>query len=382
MRVLQVHTRYREAGGEDTVLAAEAELLRGAGHEVIQWVGQNPLSGGAALLALARAPTNRAAAAEVARFAAEADPDVIHVHNTWFATSPAVLASLGSAVEAPIVMTLHNYRLVCANALLLRDGAPCEVCVGRGPWSAVRYGCYRDSRIQSIPAAATIAINRRRRTWVDNVHRFLALTNFARGRLIAGGLPAQLVDVKPNFVPDPGDRPAAAEQSSQVLFVGRITAEKGIRTLLEAWRRSTPGELQLVIAGDGPLLGELRAQHWPDTRFLGRVDRATVQQLMFASRALVFPSQWYEGMPMTILEAMASSLPVLGSDLGSLPEMLVPMGEKWLVEAGAAEAWSAAFAVLDDDQEVAAASSAARETWRRAYSPERGLRNLLDAYRP
>ena len=186
MRVLQVHTRYREAGGEDAVIAAESALLEGAGHEVVQWIGQNPTGTVEALKALLKAPNNKDAASAVAAAAAEAAPEVVHVHNTWFATSPAALPALRAAVDVPIVMTLHNYRLSCANALLLRDGSPCELCVGAGPWNAVRYGCYRDSRLQSVAAAATISINRRRGSWTDNVDRFLALTEFARSKAIAG----------------------------------------------------------------------------------------------------------------------------------------------------------------------------------------------------
>lgn len=381
MRVLQVHTRYREAGGEDAVVAAEADLLRQAGHEVVQWVEHNPTGLGDTLRALLKAPDNRAAAAEVAAAAAAAAPDVVHVHNTWFATSPAVFPALKRATGARVVMTLHNYRLSCANALLLRDGAPCELCVGSTPWRAVRYGCYRDSRLQSVPAAATIAINKRRSTWSDNVDGFLALTEFARSRAVAGGLPASKVTVKPNFVADPGARTGPAEASSQVLFVGRITPEKGVATLLEAWRLSPPDGLELIVAGDGPQLPELQAQTWPGVRLIGRVDRATVQKLMFESRALAFPSEWYEGMPMTILEAFASGLPVVGSDLGSMTEILSPLGEDWLVPPGDVAAWSAALRALGEDSGVAAASGRARQLWSDYYAPGSALDNLLAAYR-
>lgn len=381
MRVLQVHTRYREAGGEDVVVAAEAELLRAAGHEVVQWLGQNPSGSREAVTALLKAPHNRAAAAEVAAAASAADPDVIHVHNTWFAASPAVFPAIKQATGARVVMTLHNYRLSCANALLLRDGSPCELCVGSSPWQAVRYGCYRGSRLQSLPAAATIAINRRRGTWTDNVDEFLALTDFARSRAIAGGLPAGKVTVKPNFVADPGPRPQRAADSNQVLFVGRVTPEKGVATLLTAWRRARPAGLELVIAGDGPQLAELRTHDGLGVRLLGRVDRSVVQQLMFESRALVFPSQWYEGMPMTILEAFGSALPVIGSDLGSMTEMLAPLGNDWLVAPGDVDAWVEGLQILGDDRAVDAAATLSRHLWQDHYGPDTALQHLLAAYR-
>lgn len=362
-------------------MAAEAELLREAGHEVIQWIGQNPPGTAGALRALLKAPSNRAAAAEVGSAAAAAAPDVVHVHNTWYSTSPAAFPALRQAFEGPMVFTLHNYRLSCANALLLRDGSPCELCVGSGPWSSVRYGCYRESRVQSTAAAMTIAINRKRRTWVDNVDRFLALTEFARAKAIAGGIPESKVRVKSNFVPDPGGRALPAASSRKILFVGRITPEKGIGSLLQAWRASQPEGLELVVAGDGPMLADLETQDWPGVRLLGRVDRARVQELMFESRALVFPSEWYEGMPMTLLEAFASGLPVLGSNLGSMTEMLKPLGAGWLLPPGSSESWAAGFEMLQSDDMVAAASSKARTMWKSSYGPERALENLLDAYR-
>lgn len=381
MHVFQVHTRYRDPGGEDAVVAAEAELLRAGGHEVSQWIGRNPDDAVSATRALLKAPANKAVAAEVGAAAAEANPDVVHVHNTWFSTSPAAFAALRDATDAPIVMTLHNYRLMCANALLLRDGSPCEICVGRGPWSAVRYGCYRDSRLQSVPAAATISINRRRRTWTDNVDRFLALTEFARQKAVDGGLPADKVVVKPNFVPDPGPRQIPPGESDYVLFVGRLAAEKGVATLIAAWRKSPPPGLRLVVAGDGPLLDELRSVGSDSIQFLGRVGRDDVQRLMLGARSLVFPSEWYEGMPMTLLESFAAGLPVLGSRIGSVTEIVEPLGADWLVTPGDATDWSTAIGAIADSSAADAAGGEARGLWEAYYAPSKALDNLVAAYR-
>lgn len=381
MKVLQIHTEYREAGGEDAVVAAEAELLRSAGHEVVQWTNRNPAGGLAAVRALLQSPSNRGVARAVAAAARNADPDVVHIHNTWYATSPSIFPALRSAVSGPIIMTLHNYRLICANGLLLRDGVPCELCVGAGPWKAIRYACYRDSRAQSAAAAITTAVNRRRGSWADGVDRFLALTDFARCRVIAGGLPPEKVEVKPNFVPDPGERPRSPSESHRALFVGRITAEKGIGTLIEAWARAAPPGLELLVAGDGPLLAELSARDVPGITMLGRVDRAGVQDLMFESRALLFPSEWYEGMPMTLLEAFSSGLPVMGSDLGSMTEMLAPFGNDWLATAGSVDDWAHKLNTLNDDAAVAAGGATARRLWEANYAPHKALENLVNAYR-
>ncbi len=381
MKVLQIHTEYREAGGEDAVVAAEADLLRAAGHEVVQWTNRNPQGGLAAVGALLQSPSNRDAARAVGAAARQADPDVVHVHNTWYATSPSIFKALQEAVSGPVVMTLHNYRLVCANGLLLRDGAPCELCVGAAPWNAVRYACYRDSRAQSAAAAMTIAVNRRRGSWADGVDRFLALTEFARGRFIAGGLPPDKVAVKPNFVPDPGSRPRPPAESHQALFVGRITAEKGLGTLVEAWLRAAPPGLELVVAGDGPLFAELQARELPGVTMLGRVDRARVQDLMLRSRALLFPSEWYEGMPMTLLEAFSSGLPVMGSDLGSMAEMLAPFGSRWLVTPGSVDEWTEKLTTLTEDAAVAAGGVTGRRLWEDRYGPHDAIANLESAYR-
>lgn len=380
MRILQVHTHYREAGGEESVIAAETELLRQAGHDVVEWRSTNPGGGREAAIALAQAPWNRKVAAEVAAAARDAQPDVVHVHNTWFATSPAAFPAIRRAVEAPIVMTLHNYRLACANAVFLRDGQACELCVGHGPWRAVRYGCYRDSRAQSVLAAATISIGRRTGAWTDNVNRFLALTEFAKSRLVASGLPAGKITVKPNFVPDPGARNARPSDSNRLLVVGRIVAGKGILTLAEAWKRSPVPGLEVVALGDGPLLDEMQAANIPGITFAGRVDRAEVQQMMAESRALLFPSEYYEAMPMTLVEAFAAGLPVMGSAHGAMTEMLEPLGPGWSVAPRDADQWGAAIQLLAEDSTVDAAGATARRLWQDTYGPAAALRNLEAAY--
>ena len=380
MRIFQVHTHYREQGGEETVVAAETELLRAAGHEVIEWRNRNPEGGVAAAKALAMAPWNPKAAADVAAAAAAAQPDVIHVHNTWFATSPAAFPALREATDAPIVMTLHNYRLACANGVFLRDGESCQLCVGNSPWRAVRYGCFRDSRAQSAFAAATISIGRKRGAWADNVDRFLALTEFAKGRLVASGLPSERIRIKPNFVEDPGERNSRPSDSNRLLVVGRIVAGKGILTLAEAWKRNRPPGLELVALGDGPLLEEMQAANIDGMSFPGRVDRDEVQALMHESRALIFPSEYYEAMPMTLVEAFAAGLPVMGSNHGAMTEMLEPLGPGWSVKPGNAGEWSDALQSLTNDAWVDRAGVDARRLWSELYGPEAAVANLEAAY--
>jgi glycosyltransferase involved in cell wall biosynthesis len=378
MRILQVHTHYRQAGGEDAVVAAESALLRDSGHEVVEWRNANPTDPVASIKALAVGAWNRGAAR---RFQTETDGsfDVAHIHNTWYATTASILPGL---VERgiPIVMTLHNYRLTCANALLLRDGAPCELCVGSSPWSAVRYSCYRDSRPASLFAAAAIALNRKQDAWAGTVDRFLVLTEFARRTWVRAGLPADKIMVKSNFVADPGERPAAPSESTRILSVGRLSEEKGMRTLVEAWRQSNPAGFTLSIAGDGPLLDELTATAPEGVEFLGRVDSDEVRRLMLTSRSLVFPSEVYEGMPITLLEAMAAGLPVVASNHGSMVEMIEPLGSDWLTPPGDVAEWAARLDALGT-ADVNGAGAMAREQWERHYAPAVALPALEAAYR-
>ncbi len=378
LRVFQVHNRYRQAGGEDTVVAREAALLRSAGHDVVEFHTSNPdetLSAGLTLLA---APWNLRAAGRLRSAAEEHRPDVVHIHNTWWALSPASIRVLAK-LDVPIVMTLHNYRLLCVNAMLFRDGKPCEDCVGSHPWHGVQHACYRDSRAASTIAASTIDLHRRLRTW-DSVDSLLALTEFARDRFLAGGLSPEKLRVKQNFVDDPGRRYGEPSASKMVVVVGRISAEKGIRTLLEAWRRAAPVGLELVVIGDGPLRQELEKQSQSSVRFVGSASSAEVADYMLRARALAFPSVVYEGQPMVLLEALAAGLPLVISSLGGIPETAHDDRAVLRAEAGDADSWAAALAGLEDADWVDQAGRAARRVFETRYTPELALAGLIDVY--
>ena len=306
-------------------------------------------------------------------------PEITHVHNTWFALSPSIFRELHGN-GARVLMTLHNYRTVCSNALLFRSGRPCEDCVGSHPWHGVRHRCYRGSWVGSAAAAANIALQRTRGTWVKDVDAFLALNEFSKRRLVAGGIPDEKVILKPNFVDDPGPRANRPSESEQVLFVGRLSPEKGILELLEAWRRASPRDLRLLVIGDGPLMSEARAHLDGSIRLLGRLPKREVRKLMLSSRALVLPSRAYEVQPLVLLEALAAGLPVLASDLGGNPEVLASLGAEWLVAPGRVEDWSRALSGLARGSIVDQAGARARSTYRARFTPEVGLRNLERAY--
>jgi glycosyltransferase involved in cell wall biosynthesis len=380
VRILQVHTHYRQAGGEDAVVAHEGELLRGAGHIVEEMRFENPTGATRAAGALLAAPWNPRAAATVRKTVERAKPDVAHVHNTWFAASPSVFRALAVA-GVPVVFTAHNYRLVCSNAQLLRDGTPCELCVGTHPWHGVRFGCYRGSRVQSLPAAATIALNRKMGTWHRHVDVFIALTEFAGARLVAAGIPAERIQVKPNFVRDPGPRSALPSVSRTILFVGRLSKEKGVEVLLEAWRGAGLEGLELVVIGDGPLRDELESRAPAGVHFVGSLPPNEVSERMLKARALVVPSIWYEGQPLALLEGLAAGLPVLAAKIGGLEETVRPLGKGWLVDPADAAAWGQALARLADDLTVDEGGERARARYLEEFSPACGIMGLEKVYK-
>jgi glycosyltransferase involved in cell wall biosynthesis len=379
VRVLQLHTPYRQPGGEDAVVRAEAEVLRRAGHEVVQYQVQNPPGATGAIGSLVLSPWNPRQARKVQGLAERVRPDVAHVHNTWYAQSPAVLWALRRS-SVPTVMTLHNYRLVCANGQLFRDGAPCEDCVGASPWHGVQHGCYRDSMVLSVPAAGTIALHDRLRTWSRTVDRFVVLSEFAAERLVRGGLPPDRIELKPNFVADPGPRAVPAAASATVLYVGRLSPEKGVELLVEAWRELGDGPLELVVVGDGPLRERLARRPAAWLRLVGQLPAAEVRRQMLAARALVLPSVWYEGQPVAVLEALAAGLPVLGSGIGGVPELLAPLGRDWLAAPGEVASWVAALRTLADPERVELASARARALYERSFSTAAAARALEGVY--
>lgn len=319
--VLQIHTRYLYAGGEDQIVEAEKRLLEAAGFAVRQVIFDNAhLRPGKSFgrnvrLAIA-AIWSRSAERRVKTAIADERPDIVHVHNTFFAASPSVYAAAG---DVPVVQTLHNYRMVCPAATTFRDGHACTDCVGRPvPWPGVLHACVHGSRSQSAVAAATITLHRARGTFRDKIGRYIALTAFQRDLMIRGGLPAERITVIPNFLePDPG---TSDVPRSGLLYVGRLSEEKGVEVLLKAaGLRSS----KVRIAGDGPSRSTVEAAAAQgNIEYLGRLDTSSVASELARATALVLPSIWFEGFPVTVIEAYAAGTPVIASRIGSLTEIV------------------------------------------------------------
>jgi glycosyltransferase involved in cell wall biosynthesis len=322
MKILAVHNSYQQPGGEDQVFAQEADLLRAHGHEVLLYEASNDQVNGAHGLVLLRNTIwNRDRHQELLALMRREKPNVVHVHNTFPVISPAAYYAAHQE-GIPVVQTLHNYRLLCPAATLFRDGHPCEDCVSKKiPWSGVLHGCYRGSRVATAAATAMLATHNYRKTWDNTVSAYIALTGFARDKFIQGGLPANKIFVKPNFLQaDPG---LSVAKGNYALFVGRLTPEKGIATLLEAWQ-TLGAELPLQIAGDGPMAPEVEnaSREMEHVSWLKWLPRAETLQKMKDATVLILPSTWYEGFPMIIAEAFAVGLPVIASNLGSMSSIV------------------------------------------------------------
>ncbi|MGA8027670.1 MAG: glycosyltransferase [Bryobacteraceae bacterium] len=322
MNILQVHNFYRQPGGEDQVYAAEYELLTRYGHAVSQYsVHNDSLVGISRLGNAGRAIWNSQSYRQIAALVEEKSVDIIHAHNTFPIVSPSLYYA-AAAHGVPVVQTVQNFRLLCPAATLFRDGAVCEKCVGAAiPYHAVLHRCYKHSASASAAVASMLLVHRIAGTWSTKVATYIAATNFAKAKFIEGGLPASKIAVKPNFLAnDPG---LGEGNGGYTLFAGRLTEEKGLVTLLDAWERLS-SQIPLKIAGDGPLapIVKQRADRLANVEWLGYCDRERILRLLKDAALLIFPSLWYEGLPMIIVEALACGTPVAASALGAMNELI------------------------------------------------------------
>ncbi|MDV6375677.1 glycosyltransferase family 4 protein [Deinococcus arenicola] len=380
MKVLVVHNFYQQAGGEDSVFRAEVALLEGYGHDVRTFtVSNDMIAQTPRLQAAAQTLHNRQMAREITRQVRGHGSQIVHFHNTFPILSPAVYAG-ARAGGAAVVQTLHNYRLMCANGLFFRDGHVCEDCLGQLPLPAVRHRCYRDSAAASAVVAAMQVTHRAAGTYRNGVDAYIALTEFARDKFIAGGLPAGRIAVKPNFLAG-GPGPGTGE-GGYALYVGRLSPEKGVDTLLRAWAH-LGDTLPLKIVGDGPLAPQVTqaAATLPGVTWLGQQDRAGVLELMQNAAFLVLPSEWYEGFPMTLIEAWGVGLPVLGSHLGALGALIEPGQTGMLFRAGNADDLAAQVRWLrGHPEERKQMGTGAFQLSQTLYSPERNHEQLMEIY--
>jgi glycosyltransferase involved in cell wall biosynthesis len=323
MKIVLVHNQYQIPGGEEVVFEQERRLLERAGHQVLTYCRSNfeaeAYTGMRRLTLVKNIAWSTDTRDALARLLREEKPDVVHVHNTFMMMSPSVFDACREA-GVPVVQTLHNYRLFCPAANFIRDGKVCEECAEHSLLRGIRYGCFRDSRAATATVALMLTVQRQRAAFPD---LYIALSEFSRQKFIEHGIPAEKVWVKPNFVsPDPGERTA---DGTYAVFVGRLSEEKGLDTLLESWKQ-LHRNIPLSIVGDGPLLATLQRKaaqlKLGGVTFHGRLARSQTQEIIKSAHFLVSPSQCYENFPMGIAEAFACGVPVICSRLGGMEEIV------------------------------------------------------------
>jgi len=378
MKFLLCHNHYQQPGGEDQSFADEARILESHGHRVLRYTVHNDaIHKMGRLQVAARTIWHRRVYRDLRKLMEEEKPAVVHFTNTFPLISPAAYYAAGAS-GVPVVQSLRNYRLLCPNALFLRDGKPCEECLGRKVTTpAIVHKCYRNNRAATAVVTGMLALHRAAGTWSRRVDLYITPSEFARRKFIEGGLASEQIAVKPNFInPDPGMGSGAGDYA---IYVGRLSPEKGITTLLEAWVRHAPA-LRLMIVGDGPLAPEVRSAvaACPRIEWLGRKPVPEVLRLIGDARLLVFPSLAYETFGRTVIEAFAKGTPVLASDAGASAELVTPgiTGEHF--KAGDAMSLGSRVGALAST--ASRMRQAARDEYVRYYTADRNYEILMSLY--
>jgi glycosyltransferase involved in cell wall biosynthesis len=352
------------------VVRDEQRLLTEGGHEVVAWTPTPELSH---LQLGSRTIWSPAALRQVGRLIEQHRPAIVHCHNLFPMLSPAVLRAARVGGSRAVV-TLHNYRMLCLPATCLRDGKICELCVGRVPWRGVVYRCYRGSLPGSAALATSLTLHRAIGSF-DDVSLFLPVSRFLRDKHVQAGFAADRMLVKPNFCWPRTRRRGIGEY---FLYVGRLSPEKDVRTLLEAWKAI---RAPLILAGDGPDRKALEAIAPTEVDFRGTVSPDEVTELLGGARALMLPTRCHEGAPKSVIEAYAAGVPVIATSFGGLPEMVEHGVSGMLVPPGETDRWVEAVERLTDAGAAAQLGEGAHDRWARLYSPDTGQLELERAYR-
>jgi glycosyltransferase involved in cell wall biosynthesis len=384
MRILLVHNHYGDFSteGEAQVAGAEVELLRSHGHTVSKYSATNAeldqFTFVGKCLSLSKVGWSRVGYERIRAAIDAFRPDLMHVHNYWHRLTPSIFAAAKERGVAT-VLTLHNYRLVCPAGTFLRKGKPCELCMDGKAWRILIHNCYPGgSWLKSVVAYRQYQETRKRQFLAPLVDAYIALTEFGRQKAVAGGLPPEKLYVKPNFMPDPLNGGAPTMPKEGAIYVGRLSSEKGVLGLLEAWRHI---DYPLTIVGVGPQMAAARRAGGSQVKFLGNHPHDDVLRLIEQSAFLVFPSEWYEGFPLTLLESMAVGRAVVASDLGPRREM-VRDGQTGLLyrSRDLPDLTSKVRRLISDRNLCATMGAAAREIYLAKYTPATNYQTLIQIY--
>ena len=371
MRILILHSRYLSGSlsGENRVVDDEIELLGRAGHDVVSWTPSVPEE--QPWRTASNAIWSTKEASNVRRLIARHEPEIVHVHNVFPRLSPSVIRAAATD-GIPVLVTLHNFRLMCLPATFLRDGKLCEACAGHIPWRGVAHGCYRSSRPASVALAASLTLHRASQTY-GKVTLFLAVSEFVRRKHVEYGFDGGRIRVKSNFS---WPQPRRQGPGTHFLTLGRLSPEKGIDTAFAA----VAGRGALTVIGDGPERARLEAIATEEASFVGSVAPDLVTDYLTHARALLVPSRCYEGAPRSIIEAFASGIPVIASHMGGMAELVQDDVNGFLVPADEPRAWRAAVDRLLDDAVSARLGDGAYATWVERFSPAEATRQLESVY--
>jgi glycosyltransferase involved in cell wall biosynthesis len=388
MKILLVHNFYGSSApsGENTVFEAERELLKSHGHTVIEFTRHSDeirargLTG--KIIGALSTPWNSFSLRKLRTLIKNEKPDIMHVHNFFPLISPSVFHA-AKATGTATVFTLHNYRIFCAAGIPMRDGAVCTECIDKcSAWPALKYGCYRESRIATIPLAVMIALHRRLGTWRKHADAFITLTEFQRRTVVRAGLPESRTHVKPHFYADPPAAIPFLKRDGEAVFIGRISREKGVDVLINAWHRMGCEAPHLEIIGDGPekvrlsrAVRDAGLENW--IAFSGQLSFSDTQKRLANARALILPTLCFEGFPMVIREAFALGVPVIASRIGSIPDIVSDGQNGMLFEPGNDRELCRCVDAIDTFQPLAAA---AYEEFKRKYTAGSNIQTLMDIY--
>ena len=374
---------YQIPGGEEQSFHSEKSMLERYGHEVVTYTRDNDEIQIGGLHNKLRLFTNTIWSKDshqaVTTLIREHKPQLAHFQNTFPLISPSVYYACRSA-GVPVVQSLRSYRLICINGFFFRDGRICEDCLGKFVgWPGVVHACYRNSNLQSVAVASMNAFHRTIRTWDSQVDLYIALTEFSRSKFIEAGLSPEKIIVKPNYIPDPG---VGRPDGEYGVYLGRLSPEKGLDTLLEGWKLLP--FVPLKIVGEGLQMESTRQyiqEHKLNATLVGWLPNRQAMDMIKNAAFLVFPSIWYETFGRTIVEAFAAGKPVIASRLGTAVELIDEGVTGFLFEPGNAKDLAQKAAHLWQSAETRKAMGRnARACYEEKFTIEKNYQALIDIY--
>lgn len=318
MRIIQIHNKYIYEGGEDAVVKNENILLKKNNHEVFQLIKNNKheITNKFEMIKTGiNLNYSKKSNQIVLNYLRNIKPDIVHIHNTFPLWTFSIIDACNE-INIPIVMTLHNYRLICAKGTFYRKNKICEICSKSSSFNAVKYKCYQQSIIKSFAVSLMIRKYNKGLSLINKINKFIVLTEFSKKKFLDNKFPSNKIAVKPNFIINKYDKFIATNKKG-FIFASRLTEEKGIIDLIKVHKKI---DFELTVCGDGPLKKYLTNQH--SINYLGHLDKDKLYDIIGKSKFLIFPSKWYEGFPIILLEAFALETVVIAPNLGSMSSIV------------------------------------------------------------